>query len=269
MVNFGFMEHFVTVKPGNELIAKYISYYYFHDSDDADPGRSFVFFPHFKHGFTAYKTENSFITKYTMNYERQMRVELPEPFHKLGVAFHPLGINHFISEPIFKLYNSDTVEFSHWNPEIYPELDEIFQTPDLEQKRDLLDKLFEKRFRQNPDLRIVQQAVTYIFNSFGTIQVDELADKIGVNRKTLLRHFRKHLNCSIEEYKKVVKFRTSIQAAVNLGMKNLTEVSLYSLYYDQSDFTNRFKELTGQTPGNFFASVQKMGEEDIFWKFDE
>jgi AraC-like DNA-binding protein len=269
MVNFEFMERFVTVKPKNELIAKYISYYYFHDSDDADPGRSFVFFPHFKHGFTAYKTQDSFITKYTMNYDRQMRVELPDPFHKIGVAFHPLGINHFISEPVSKLYNGETMEFSRWNPEIYPELEEVFRIQDPEQKRDLLDKLFEKRFRQNPDLRIVQQAVTYIFNSFGTIQVDELADKIGVNRKTLLRHFRKHLNCSTEEYKKVVKFRTSIQAALNMGMKNLTEVSLYSLYYDQSDFTNRFKELTGQTPGNFFASIRKMGEEDIFWKFDE
>jgi AraC-like DNA-binding protein len=263
------MERFVTVKPKNERIAKYISYYYFHDADEAGFQRNFVFYPHFKHGFTAYKEGDSFITRYTMNYDQQIRVRLKAPFYKLGVAFHPLGINHFVAKSVAKLHNRETFEYTHWNPEIFSELDEVFLEEDLDKKRDLLDQLFEKRFRLNSDLSIVQQAVTHIFDSFGTIQVDELAEQIGVNRKTLLRHFRKHLDCSIEEYKKVVKFRTSIQAAINMGMKNLTEVSLYSLYYDQSDFTNRFKELTGQTPGNFFTSIQKMGEEDIFWKFDE
>lgn len=263
------MERFITVKPKSELISKYISYYYFHDSDDEQFRRNFVFYPHFKHGFTTYKEGETFRTLYTMNYNRQISVELKGTFQKLGVAFHPLGLNHFVSKPVSELYDPQTLHFSHWNPEIFQELREVFQTDEPDQKRDLLDNLFEKRFLLNPDLHIVQQAVSHIFNSFGTIQVEDLALEIGVNRKTLLRHFKKHLACSIEEYKKVVKFRTSIQAAASKGLKNLTEVSLYSLYYDQSDFTNRFKELTGQNPTAFFASISKMGEEDIFWKFDE
>jgi AraC-like DNA-binding protein len=263
------MERFLTIKPKNELISKYISYYYFHDSDDSGFLRNFIFFPHFKHGFTVYRQGNDFRTLYTMNYDRQIQVELKGVFQKVGVAFNPLGINQFVSKPISELYDPQTFHFQHWNPEIFPELAAVFEADEIEEKRDLLDQLFEKRFRSNSDLEIVQQAVSLIFNTFGTIQVDELSLQIGVNRKTLLRHFKKHLGCSIEEYKKVVKFRTSIQAASNKGLKNLTEVSLYSLYYDQSDFTNRFKELTGQAPGAFFASIQKMGEEDIFWKFDE
>lgn len=263
------MERFVTIRPKNELISKYISYYYFHDSNDPCFQRSFVFFPHFKHGFTVYKQGNDFRTLYTMNYNLQIPVELKGTFQKLGVAFNPLGINQFISEPISNLYDPQTFHFSHWNPTIFPELEGIFRAKEMDQKRDLLDSLFEKRFRLNTKLEMVERALTHVFNTFGTIQVDELASLIGVSRKTLLRHFKKQLGCSIEEYKKVVKFRTSIQAANNNHLKNLTEVSLYSLYYDQSDFTNRFKELTGQTPSAFFTSIQQMGEEDIFWKFDE
>lgn len=262
------MERFVTIRPENERISNYISYYYFHDSDDADFERTFVFYPHFKHGFTAYQEGDSIRTLFTMNYDRQIPVELKGKFHKIGVAFNPLGINYFLSDAMSGLYDPQTFLFPYWNPEIQPELKEVFETENLQQKRDLLDALFEKRFQPRPDLKTVQQALTLIFDTFGTIQVDELSARIGVNRKTLLRHFRKHLCCSIEEYKKVVKFRTSIQAAGNSGLKNLTEVSLYSLYYDQSDFTNRFKELTGQSPGTFFASISRMGEEDIFWKFD-
>ncbi len=263
------MERFVTVKPKSEEVSKYISYYYFHDSDDVDFQRNFVFYPHFKHGFTVYDEGEKLRSLYTMNYSDQISVELKGVFHKIGVAFNPLGLNHFVSEPVSDLYDPKTFLFPYWNPEIIPELKEVFRTGDLNKKRDLLDSLFGKRFRSNPDLELVKEAVNHIFDTFGTIQVDDLATQIGVSRKTLLRHFKKHLGCSIEAYKKVVKFRTSIQAASDMGMKNLTEVSLYSLYYDQSDFTNRFKELTGQTPGTFFASIQKMGEEDIFWKFDK
>lgn len=263
------MEHFVTIRPKNQLVSKYISYYYFHTSDAPDFRKSFLFYPHFKHGFTVYREGESFRTLFTMNYNRQIPVELTGMFQKIGVAFNPLGINQFVSGPVSELYNPETFSFSHWNPEIFPELKEVFDNQETEQKRDLLDAIFEKRFKAHPELKRVEEALKYIFESFGTIQVDELASKIGISRKTLLRDFKKHLCCSIEEYKKVVKFRTSIQGLHNLGLKNLTEVSLYSLYYDQSDFTNRFKELTGQNPSTFFATIKKMGEEDIFWKFED
>ncbi|MNJ84486.1 Helix-turn-helix domain protein [compost metagenome] len=263
------MECFVTIRPKNELVSKYISYYYFHHSNEVDFRKNYLFYPHFKHGFTVYKEGESFRTLFTMNYDRQIPVELKGIFQKIGVAFNPLGINRFVSVPVSELYDPKTFSFSHWNPDIFPELKEVFDVEETELKRDLLDAVFEKRFKPNPELKQVEAALEHIFESFGTIQVDELASKIGISRKTLLRHFKKHLYCSIEEYKKVVKFRMSIQGANNLGLKNLTEVSLYSLYYDQSDFTNRFKELTGQNPSTFFASIQKMGEEDIFWKFDE
>ncbi len=263
------MEHFVTIRPKNQLVSKYISYYYFHSSDASDFRKNYLFYPHFKHGFTVYKEGESFRTLFVMNYNRQIPVELTGSFQKIGVAFNPLGINHFVSVPISELYNRENVSFSHWNPEIFPELNEVFNTMETELKRDLLDTIFEKRFKENPELKQVEEALKHIFESFGTIKVDELAVKIGISRKTLLRHFKKHLCCSIEEYKKVVKFRMSIQGLHNLGLKNLTEVSLYSLYYDQSDFTNRFKELTGQNPSTFFATIKKMGEEDIFWKFED
>ena len=220
------MERFVTVKPKSEEVSKYISYYYFHDSDDVDFQRNFVFYPHFKHGFTVYDEGEKLRSLYTMNYSDQISVELKGVFHKIGVAFNPLGLNHFVSEPVSDLYDPKTFLFPYWNPEIIPELKEVFRTGDLNKKRDLLDSLFGKRFRSNPDLELVKEAVNHIFDTFGTIQVDDLATQIGVSRKTLLRHFKKHLGCSIEAYKKVVKFRTSIQAASDMGMKNLTEVSL-------------------------------------------
>lgn len=125
------MERFVTVRPENKLVSKYISYYYFHDSDEADFQRSFTFYPHFKHGFTVYRQGNSFRTLYTMNYDRQIQVDLKGIFHKIGIAFHPLGINRFISRPVSELYSPQTHLFTHWNPEIFPELQKVYETADV------------------------------------------------------------------------------------------------------------------------------------------
>lgn len=260
------METFQTIKPKNKSVLPYISYYYFHDSDETDFARNFVFYPHFKHGFTVYKENNSYKTLFTMNYGIQFPVSLRGVFHKIGVAFQPLGINYFVTHPLVDIYNTEQYLFTHWNPEIEIELANVFEATDIERKRDLLDEIFEKRLQQvSPEIHVVQKAIQLIFDSNGTITVVDLVQNLNISRKTLLRYFKKHLCTSIETYKKVVKFRLSLQATQNGNLKNFTEVSLFSLYYDQSDFTNRFKELTGQNPKMFFNSIKKMGEEDIYW----
>jgi hypothetical protein len=47
-------DSFLTIQPKSELIRKHISYYYFHQSFDPNFQKSFVFFPNFIHGITAY-----------------------------------------------------------------------------------------------------------------------------------------------------------------------------------------------------------------------
>jgi len=57
-------ESFTTAKPLSEKIRRYISYYYFHASDDENYNKSFVFYPNYKHALTVYKHSEVTLTEY-------------------------------------------------------------------------------------------------------------------------------------------------------------------------------------------------------------
>ncbi|MBC8644995.1 helix-turn-helix transcriptional regulator [Flavobacterium lindanitolerans] len=88
-----------------------------------------------------------------------------------------------------------------------------------------------------------------IIKSGGLVKVAALSEKLKTNRKTLLRLFQKHLLCSVEEYKKMVRFRQAINFSQEQnGANTLTEVALFSQYYDQADFIRQFKSITKESP---------------------
>jgi AraC-like DNA-binding protein len=99
--------------------------------------------------------------------------------------------------------------------------------------------------------------------------VEELADKMGVSRKTLLRLFKKHHNCSVIDYIKMLQFRKSIESFTKKQNKaTLTELAHDTFYYDQSDFVKHFKKLTGFSPKRFFKGLSNLGSQDTYWTFN-
>ncbi len=262
------MESFNSFKPNNEKLTATISYYYFHELTDPSDEVNFLFYPHYKHGFTFYLDENGKVIKmhFSQNYHYQIPVQLKGITRKVGVAFRPLGMNYFIQGPMKNVVDMEHFLFPHWKEDVEATLGQIFQCPSQQERVNMLDDFFMQKLIERDDLIVLQRAIAFIFESFGTITVNELASHFQLSRKTIQRLFNQHLLCSPETYKKVVKFRTALAAAQQQPTLNLTELSLFSLYYDQADFNKRFKELTGQTPKHFFQSIQQMGDEDIFWK---
>ncbi len=275
---------FLTIKPKNSVLKKYISYYYFHRSTDCNLKKKFTFFPNYIHGLTAY--ENSDVTYngrtsivqsdinekikvlYTMNYNRNITVSLNGVFNKVGVAFQIAGINHFVSEELCKIYNKETQEFNYFGEKFEKVLSFVFKSNNLDEKRDLLDNFFLSKLIKF-EHSVLIDCLNLIIDSNGTIKVDTLVEKTGINRKTLLRHFQKHFCCSIEEYKKMVKFRNTLNFTQSQPEFNsLTEISLYNHYYDQSDFNKQFKTISNFTPKELLSKIKKIGEEETYWVFE-
>jgi AraC-like DNA-binding protein len=46
----------------------------------------------------------------------------------------------------------------------------------------------------------------------------------------------------------------------------LTDLAYQFNYYDQSDFINQFRKITGINPKNLFKKVKHFGNENLFWK---
>lgn len=276
---------FITAKPVSKKISKYISYYYFDQSEDENYQRKFIFYPNYKHALTAYKdskvvlsenrssvssTDNIHIDPlYTINKNKNIKVSIEGCYDKVGIVFNPLGINHFMEKSLQEVFPNDCNFFSYFGKSFKQTLEEVFTKSNIDEKVSLLDVFFEKAsndFHQP----ILKKAVEKLIISNGAYKVGELSKKLNVNRKTLLRLFRRHTNMSVEEYRKMVMFRQALNYFhQNKETTNLTDVALFSMYYDQAHFIKHFKSITKETPTTLLSKTSHIGDEDTYWYFKD
>lgn len=276
---------FITAKPTSDKISRYVSYYYFHTSEDKDYQKNFIFYPNYKHALTVYKDSEVILSDfesiikpstksiiqplYSVNKEKNIKVSITGVFDKIGIVFNPLGINHFLEQPLQETLTSDIGVFSNFGDEFNSILKQVYLENQVEKKVALLDSFFEKKLCSFEE-PILKKAIGEIIISNGGIKVSELSEKLNVNRKTLLRLFYKHTLMSVEEYRKMVMFRQAFNYfQQNKGTTNLTEVALFSMYYDQAHFIKHFKSITKETPNTLLSKVSHLGFEDTYWYFED
>jgi len=274
---------FITAKPQSKKLKKFISYYYFHQSDEADYQRSFIFYPHYKHALTVYKNSKTTIGKnssvvnpsfggkmsvlYSINKSENFKVNMNGPFQRVGIVFNPLGINHFINKPLQDIFPGFIGEFSYFGEEFNQNMKKVFLEEDFLEKIILLDEYFENKYVdfQEP---VLKKAIQKLIQSNGAIKVSELSEELEIHRRTLLRLFNRHTLMSVAEYRKLVMFRQAFNYFnQNKEEINLTDVALYSMYYDQAHFIKNFKAITKETPASLLSKISHLGEEDTFWYF--
>lgn len=277
--------YLITHKPKNELLKKYISYYYFHVSTDENHSEAFYFYPNYMHALTIYKgndveidlqeksskvrtskNKEKLTFLYSINLKDKIHVDLKGTFHKIGIVFYPLGINHFIDKPLSNFLSGAFQEIS-MNTSFKQHFETITKETPVDEQIDLLEKALMAAlypFQNNA----LQTAVREIILSNGTVKVETLESITFTSRKTLLRLFKKHLYSTIEEYKKMVMFRNSLTYAVQQQeLVNLTDIALYSMYYDQSHFIRHFKSITEETPKTLLPQIVQIGNEELYWHF--
>lgn len=279
MINKDF---FVTKKPTSVFLQKYIAYYYFHKCSDVETQKRYIFYPHYKNALSIYKNSITFYIDgiyktepsllydyyyvYAGIYKEFQRVIQQAPFSKIGIVFQPLGLNHFIRKNLVQLQKKESdVRFNYFKTSMQPFLDDIYSLENISSKVTLLDTYFERQYVGFEDERM-KKAIDFLLSADKKYTVKVLAEQLEMNRKTLLRLFQKHLCCSVKDYINVVQFRKALlsyQLAENKPL--LTSLAYDTGYYDQSEFINHFKKITGFNPTKVLSNIQKLGNEDTFW----
>lgn len=278
------MEKFISVRPKSKIISRYIAYYYFHSCTDTKFEKSFVFYPNYKNALTVYKNSEVVLTEegtnvsnskteqfsvlYTTNLDKSIRVSFKGAFDKIGIVFAPLGLNYFVNKPLAEVLSGRIARFDYFGLSFEKLITAVFDENDESEKIRLLDSFFEHSLVDS-NIPVLEKAVSEIIASGGLAKVSELSEQLMTNRKTLLRLFQKHLLCSVEEYKKMVRFRQAINFSQEQNESNtLTEIALFSQYYDQSDFIRQFKSIAKESPKKVIPSISKLGNEETYWKLE-
>lgn len=271
-------ETYTTLKPKSDLLSKYIAYYYFNTSLEKNHTKSFIFYPHYRNSITVYKnaeiTFNHNSSKVIPNKDRDFEItytgiqsnsrtgKIIAPFDKIGIVFQPLGLNNFITEPLSTIITENPKSnFNYFGNDFVHVLNQVYKTTDFNKKVNLLDAFFMQKIEPFQDNRLIQ-AIDLMFK--GDLSMLEISETLNISRKTLLRIFKKHLNCSPKEFANLVKFRKAINTYQE-HKPTLTDLAYQNDYYDQSDFIKHFKKVTSFNPKKFFGNLSHLGTEDTFW----
>lgn len=213
-----------------------------------------------------YKKDKGFSTVLAGLVDKYQHVEFYGPLNRLAIVFHPGGINHFLRKPLSNYLRRHFSIFDYFKEDFEELLPRVYGEEDLEIKRNYLDEFFLQHFQLLNEPVLLQAIDCLIRTNSELPKVNELCDELNINRRTLLRKFKKHLGYSLEEYLSVIKFRRAL-ANFKAQKENpkLSGIAHDSSYYDQSDFTNNLKYRSGLTPKELFSQLEII-DDTLFWK---
>ena len=275
-------DHFQNIRPLAPEVTPYIDSYYFHTSNNPELSRRLFYYPSYRTALNVYKnvtvqleaTGRTYLkcdtpyleTVFTNIIDHMGYVHLAGDFDKIGILFYPYGFNAFLPTTLKDFLKGNKVlRFDGLGDAWNEKIQEVFATDTISNKRDLLDQIFSSLLQNHMDTRFLQ-VLDIIEKTDGNIRLHEIAQQLGLHRKTITRWCNKHLGMPFREYAGIVKFRrTHERYESNTGQK-LVEVAHHSNYYDQADFINHFKSMSSATPKHLFKSLKSMGAK-VYWNY--
>lgn len=268
------------IPSGDPKLRKYVKGYYIHRSEALDFHSFVTFYQNITTCLSIYKDAElegegrrrimkakqgtGFMVLLTGKVDKYQEVEFKGPLNRFAVVFYPLGLNHFMQEPLGKHLKPHYSRSTYFEKDLGELLPQLFETDELIQKRDLFDQFLLKRFRNFPEKRLLD-AFHHIMGSEDLPKVQEIADKLKLSRRTLLRIFQKHLAYSPEEYLSVIRFRKALlNYQKQAEAPKLTEIAYESQYYDQADFNKKVKFRSGLSPKQLFSRLEIV-DDVLFW----
>ncbi|MDX2068453.1 MAG: helix-turn-helix domain-containing protein [Haliscomenobacter sp.] len=100
---------------------------------------------------------------------------------------------------------------------------------------------------------IVKSSIEILVSQAGQVKVEEMAEKLNINRRKLERKFSINVGLSPKQLSKIIRLQTALKQLNQNTELSLTELAYQSGYFDQSHFIKDFKAFTGISPKQFYA----------------
>ena len=270
-----------TYKPKSKLLERYVDFYYIFNRERSE-NISYIAFPHvntaisffkgveIKRGDheisikTTNKQKSKCVVEILGKYTRPVFVNYFGDCAEVAIVFKPLGVNNFFKNDLIELspHFSQELINKHWTEFSHELLDE----KSITRKIEMLETFLIKNLHEFGNKKIYE-AIKYLEDFDSNYSIDKVASLCNFTLKTFQRNFKKYLTCSPLEYKRISRFRNSLQnKLISKEIKTLTNISNDSNYYDQSYFIREFKKLTQLNPKQFFSTISALDEKKIVWK---
>lgn len=172
----------------------------------------------------------------------------------ISVRFSAQGAYHFFGMPMKEIANGVVDLKLIWN-NLAKEIEErIVSCDDTNQRSEIIQHYLLIQLAKNGKVdTTLDHSLSLIYSTQGQIRVGEIATKLGMSNRQLVRKFGNSIGLSPKEFARIIKFIGSLNYLKASRGDNLAEVAHTCGYYDQAHFIHDFKEYSGLTPLQFLT----------------
>lgn len=201
--------------------------------------------------------------------ERALIVQWNGLIDKVTIAFTPVGINHFITKSLGQFIHGYANIFSAWNGDAFTSCVEAFYATDDNHNRvRILEDFLVGIYRPFDKAHVLQEAIEILSAANCASSVPQIARQINVSERTLNRLFQSYIGVSPITYRKIARFRKSLEdKVVSATTKRLTDIGYENNYYDQSYFIKIYNQLTGKSPKMLYNAIDKLADDKVLFEF--
>jgi len=174
----------------------------------------------------------------------------PAAIGTILVYFTETGFAHFGSPPANELFNLSLSLEEIFSKESVREVEEkLFFASSDQQRIKVVEQFLVSQLKDIQTDKLIVEAVRLIYQSKGTIRIQELNDRLAISQSPFEKRFRKVVGTTPKKFASIVRFNTVLN---NLSeTKSLTDICYQHNFFDQAHFIKSFKQFTGDTPEQF------------------
>lgn len=175
----------------------------------------------------------------------------------ITIVFHPLGVNHFLEEPLSGLVasNNGDPSFIPLNGLFDRFAETVFRHDAPEQRIEAIEDYLLKKYKQI-DIPFVGAAIPLLSDLHGMPGIEAICRSIGTSPRNLARLFARHICLSPVGFRNIYQFRYSLQKKMtDGGQVPLKDIGYESNYTHASYMIRMYRKFTGLNPTAFFNQV--------------
>ena len=168
---------------------------------------------------------------------------------RLGIRFFPGGAFPFLKNPLADFrWRCESLQTA-WGRSAIELEEELMGADTLTKKIHHLERRLIRVLREdNVKQPFIADLLTVIYERKGNLKTDDLAGIAAESPRNLRRKFEKWVGLSPKAFCRIVRFRSAMDELLSGIENDAAEVALDYGYYDQSHFSNEFKNFYGLTP---------------------
>jgi AraC-like DNA-binding protein len=180
---------------------------------------------------------------------RTTSIQTNNNYDYLGVRFHPGKAPRFAEVKPTVLVD-DSVELGDFfGIPIDPLGERLHSCRSAQEKTGLVESLLRSvALDLYPQNVLNEHAVKLLETSNGQVKMKELAEQLGISRRTLERVFAEHVGVTPKKFTRILRFQNVLTILRARRFRDFTDLAFTCGYADQSHLIKDFKALTGRLP---------------------